>query len=141
MKVSEIMTHDPACATPDQNLIEVSRIMKDCDCGALPVVEDLASKKPLGIVTDRDIVIRGLAEEKDPFNTAIESCMTRSLVTVSPEDKVEECISKMERHQVKRILVVDANGSVAGIVVQAHIARNVGKKETGELVQDISESR
>jgi CBS domain-containing protein len=137
MKVNEIMTHDPVYCTPESLLTEVAGMMKECDCGAIPVVEDEASRTPLGIITDRDIVIRALAEGKDPSRTAVESCMTRSLVTVRPEDSVEECVRLMEEHQIRRILVIDGQGALTGMVVQAHIARNASKEDTGEMVQDV----
>lgn len=141
MKVNDIMTNDPVYCTPESLLTEVAGMMKECDCGAIPVVEDEASRKPLGIITDRDIVIRSLAAGKDPSRTAVESCMTRSLVSVSPEDSVDECVRLMEEHQIRRILVVDDQGALTGMVVQAHIARNASREETGEMVQDVLKPR
>src|SRR5690606_21228798 len=141
MKVNEIMTHDPVYCTPESMLTEIAGMMKECDCGAIPVVENEASRKPLGIITDRDIVIRALAEGKDPSRTAVESCMTRSLVTGRPDDSVEECVPLMEEHQIRRIPVVDDQEALTGMVVQAHIARNASTEETGELVQDVLKPR
>jgi CBS domain-containing protein len=138
MKVQDIMTHDPACCTPETTLIEVAKMMKNCDCGAIPVVEDEASRKPAGIITDRDIVVRALAADRNPSKTRASECMTKSLVTVSPEDDLDECIRLMEKNKVRRILVVDNRGSVVGITVQAQIARSVDKSRTGEVLQDIS---
>lgn len=138
MKVQDIMTHDPACCTPETTLIEVAKMMKDCDCGAIPVIEDEASRKPAGIITDRDIVVRALAADKNPSNTRASECMSKSLVTVSPEDDLDECIRLMEKNKVRRILVLDNRGSVVGITVQAQIARSADKSRTGEVVQDIS---
>lgn len=140
MKVRDIMTENPACATTDQTLVEAARMMKECDCGAIPVVEDRASLRPLGIITDRDIVIRGIAEGAEPSTAAIASCMSKSPVTVSPDDDLEDCVKLMEKHQVRRILVVE-DESVKGIVTQAHIARNAGISTSGEVLQEISEDR
>jgi len=140
MKVQEIMTHDPACCTAGNTLAEAAKMMKECDCGALPVVQDLANLKPEGIITDRDIVVRGLAEGRDPFKSLVQSCMSSSLVSVSPETDVEECMRTMEKHQLRRILVVDGQGSVTGIVTQAHIARHADTEDTGQMVQGISQS-
>jgi CBS domain-containing protein len=140
MKVRDIMTEHPTCATADQSLAEAARMMKECDCGAIPVVEDQASRHPLGIITDRDIVIRGIAAGRHPDQTPVESCMTRSLVTVSPDQDVKECVKRMEKHQVRRLLVVESQG-VIGLVAQAHIARHTGKSLAGEVVQGISEDR
>lgn len=139
MKVQDIMTHDPACCTPDTTLVEVAKMMKECDCGAIPVIEDQASRKPAGIITDRDIAIRAVAEGKDPSRTRAEECMSKSLVTVSPEDDLDECIRLMEKNKVRRILVVDSQGSVVGITVQAQIARSTDKSRSGEVLQDISQ--
>ena len=140
MKVRDLMTEHPTCATADQSLADAARMMKECDCGAIPVVEDQASRRPLGIITDRDIVIRGIAEGLQPATTAIQSCMTKSLVTVGLDEDLDDCVKLMERHQVRRILVVD-DDAVAGIVTQAHIARNASKSIAGDMVQEISEDR
>jgi CBS domain-containing protein len=138
MKVQDIMTHDPVCCTPDNTLVEVAKMMKDCDCGAIPVVQDQASRKPAGIITDRDIAIRAVAAGKDPSRTLAEECMSKSLVTVSPEEDLDECIRLMEKNKIRRVLAVDSQGSVTGIIVQAQIARSTDKSRTGEVVQDIS---
>jgi CBS domain-containing protein len=138
MKVSDIMTHDPVCCTPENSLVEVAKMMKECDCGALPVVQDQAGKKPAGIITDRDMVVRAMADAKDPFLTTVAECMTKSLVTVAPEDDVDECIRLMEKHQVRRILAVNDQNEVVGIVAQAQVALNSSKKQAGEMIQDIS---
>jgi len=138
MTVQEIMTHDPACCTAGNTLVEAAKLMKDCDCGALPVVEDLASLKPEGIITDRDIVVRGLAEEKEPFRTLVQSCMSSSLITVSPDSDIGECMHAMEENQLRRILVVNGQGSVIGIVTQAQIALHAKQEDTGQMLQGIS---
>jgi CBS domain-containing protein len=139
MKVAEIMERHPVCCTEDDNLVEVARMMKEHDCGAIPVVEDQATLVPVGIITDRDIVVRALAADLDPMSTKVEECMTRSLVTVQAEENVEECVRLMEQHQLRRILVVDERGAVAGIVVQAQIAMNVNPTMAGEMIEDISQ--
>jgi len=141
MQVKDIMTVDPECSTPEETLAQAAKRMKDCDCGAIPVVENQAARKPVGIITDRDIVIRAVAEDKNPAKTKVSECMTKSLITVSPEDDVQEVLRRMEQRQVRRILVVDSQGSVAGIVVQAQIARKVDKSKSGEVLQDISQPR
>lgn len=139
MKVAEIMERHPACCTEDDNLVDVARMMKEHDCGAIPVVEDQATLIPVGIITDRDIVVRALAADLDPMSTKVEECMTRSLVTVQAEEDVEECVRLMEQHQLRRILVVDERGAVTGIVVQAQIALNVNPTLAGEMIEDISQ--
>lgn len=137
MKVDEIMTQDPMFCTPEAALTETARMMKDFDCGAIPVVENQANRRLRGIITDRDIVIRAIAEGMNPQNTRTDRCMTPSPVTSSPDDSVEDCMLLMEKFQVRRIPVVDDLGSLVGMVVQAHVARNSSKEETGELVKDV----
>jgi CBS domain-containing protein len=141
MKVRDIMTRNPACCTPEDTLVDAARLMKINDCGAIPVIEDEENRKPAGIITDRDIVVRGLAADMDPLETSVEDCMTRSLVAVQSDEDVEECVRLMEEHQLRRILVIDNDGSVIGIVVQAQIALNVDSTMAGEMVEDISEKR
>jgi CBS domain-containing protein len=141
MKVRDIMTRNPACCTPEDTLVDAARLMKINDCGAIPVIEDEENRKPAGIITDRDIVVRGLAADMDPLETTVEDCMTRSLVAVQSDEDVEECVRLMEEHQLRRILVIDNDGSVIGIVVQAQIALNVDSALAGEMVEDISEKR
>ena len=141
MKVREIMTRNPACCTREDTLVDAARLMKIHDCGAIPVIEDEENFKPAGIITDRDIVVRGLAADMDPLETSVGDCMTRSLVAVQSDEEVEECVRLMEEHQLRRILVIDSDGSVIGIVVQAQIALNVDSSLAGEMVEDISERR
>lgn len=139
MKVADIMERHPTCCTEDDNLVDVARMMKEHDCGAIPVVEDQATLIPVGIITDRDIVVRAIANDLDPAGTKVEECMTRSLVTVDADEDVQECVRLMEQHQVRRILVVDERGAVAGIVSQAQIALNVDSSLAGEMIEDISQ--
>lgn len=141
MKVRDIMTRNPACCTPEDTLVDAARLMKINDCGAIPVIEDEENRKPAGIITDRDIVVRGLAADMDPMETSVADCMTRSLVAVQSDEDVEECVRLMEEHQLRRILVIDNEGSVIGIVTQAQIAMNVDSSLAGEMVEDISERR
>ncbi|HMJ08117.1 MAG TPA: CBS domain-containing protein [Pyrinomonadaceae bacterium] len=138
MNVSEIMTADPACCTPDTALKSVAQMMIDNDCGCIPVVENEQSGKPVGVVTDRDIVIRSLAEGKNPLDLTASDVMTRSVVTVTPDISVADCCGLMEDQQIRRITVVDEKGSCCGIVAQADIAKNADQKRTAEVVQEVS---
>lgn len=94
-------------------------LMVEHDCGAIPVVEDERNRKPVGIVTDRDITCRTVAEGKNPLEMTVGDCMTGSCATVSQKDDVEDCCRIMEENQVRRVPVVDDGG----IVAQADIAR------------------
>lgn len=138
MKVKDVMTSDPACCTPDSNLKDVARMMVERNCGAIPVVENQRSKKPVGVVTDRDITCRAVAEGRNPLDLTAGELMTRPVLTLAPDDSLEECLNVMEERQVRRIPVVDSKGACCGIVAQADIARRAPEHETAELVRDIS---
>jgi len=138
MNVKEIMTKDPACCTADENLQEVARMMVDNDCGCIPVVEDTSSKKPVGTITDRDIIIRTVAEGKNPMEMSAGDVMSSHTKTVTPETSVEDCCNLMEDNQIRRVLVVDDNGGCCGIVAQADVAVKAGERKTAEVVQQVS---
>jgi CBS domain-containing protein len=112
-------------------------MMVDCDCGEIPVI-DTQSRRPIGVITDRDIVCRTIAEGRNPFDLSARDCMTTDVVTISLDKSVDECCELMERHQIRRIPVVDARGACCGIVSQADIARRVSERAVGEVVRDVS---
>lgn len=138
MRIQDIMTPDPACCTPDMRMQDVARLMLDNDCGEIPVVDNHESKHLVGVVTDRDITVRGVAEGKDPMRTNIADVMSGSVVSAKMDDSIEDCIELMEEHQVRRIPIVDAQGRCCGIVSQADIALRGDNRETGEVVRDVS---
>lgn len=138
MKVSEIMSKSPACCTSDTSLQAVAKMMVDNDCGAIPVVDSDASKKPVGMITDRDITIRTVAEGKNPLDLTAADAMSNDAVTVTPETSVEECCNLMEDKQVRRIAVVDERGACCGMVAQADVAQYASNGETAELVKEVS---
>jgi CBS domain-containing protein len=138
MKVAEIMTKNPAFATLDTSLHDVAQMMLENDCGCIPVTENEENRKPLGMITDRDIAIRTVAHNKNPLNMIAGEVMTDSVVTVTPDANIEECVGAMERNQIRRIAVVDETGNLCGIVAQADIARTAPLYETAELVKDVS---
>jgi CBS domain-containing protein len=140
MKVSEIMTPNPACCTADTNLQEVAKMMLDNDCGAIPVCEDGNHKRPIGVITDRDITIRAVAKGDNPLNLTAKSIMTKNVVTVTPETNVEDCLNMMEEHQVRRIPIVDENGECVGMIAQADVAINTSDRKTAEVVEKISKA-
>lgn len=142
MRVREIMTPDPACCTPDSTAREAATLMKDNDCGSIPVV-DGAGKRLVGTVTDRDLAVRGLAEGRGP-DTPVRELMTNKPITAGPDDEVEIVREVMVAQQVRRVPVVDGNGTIVGIVAQADIAREEGAasdQEVGRIVEAISEPR
>src|SRR4051812_23238105 len=99
MQVQEIMTSNPACCTPEMDLQQVAKLMDQCNCGAVPVIENTQSKKIIGIITDRDITCRAVAEGQNPFAAKVADCMTSPVYTVTPDTDIEECIRMMEECQ------------------------------------------
>ena len=110
MKVEEIMTTEPACCTPEMKLQDVARLMVDNDCGCVPVVDDLESRRPVGVVTDRDITCRTVAEGKNPLELTARDCMTEPCVTVDRDSSIDDCCEVLEENQLRRVAVVDRNG-------------------------------
>ena len=132
------MTKDPACCVTETSLQETAKMMVDNDCGCIPVVENEENRKPVGMITDRDITIRTVAEGKNPLEMTAGEIMTEQVVTVSPDTSVEECCNKMEENQIRRVAVVDENGGCCGIVAQADVAINADDRKTAEVVQEVS---
>lgn len=139
MQVREIMTPDPACCAPESNLQDVARLMADNDCGEIPVVDERG--QPKGVVTDRDIACRAVAEGKDPRQTVARDVMSTPVVTVTPGDSVEHSLELMEQNQVRRLPVVDESGACCGMIAQADIARKTSGRDTAELVRDVSQPK
>lgn len=138
-RVSEIMTEDPVCCTPETPLVRVARMMAENSCGAIPVIRNPDDRVPVGIITDRDVVVRSVALGRNPLEMTAGDVLTDSPVTVHPEDSVEDCAAAMRGYKLRRIVVVDGNGRVRGLVVQAQIARYLPREESGEIVRDISQ--
>lgn len=139
MDIQEIMTRDPACATPGMTVREAARLMQREDTGALPVVENEQSKKLVGVVTDRDIAIRVVAEGLDGQTRISEVMSADRLATARPNDSVDRVMDAMSDEQVRRVPVVDERGILVGIVSQADIvlkARDEHKAE--QTVEGIS---
>jgi CBS domain-containing protein len=137
------MTPDPACCTPDSTAQEAALLMKEHDCGSIPVVETLDNRRLVGTVTDRDLAVRGLAAGKGA-DTVVRELMTNDPITTAPDDEVEIVREVMVAQQVRRVPVVDENGAVVGIVAQADLAREDGAasdQEVGRIVEAISDPR
>lgn len=140
MNVKEVMTAEPACCTSDTSLQEVAELMVEHDCGCIPVVESNENKKPIGMITDRDITTRTVANGMNPLDLKASDAMTTNVVTVKPETSLEECCDLMEKHLVRRIAVIDDNGACCGIISQADVALNAKNDRTAEVVQEVSKS-
>ncbi len=131
----EIMTGNVTTANGEMTLQEVAVLMRDGDCGAMPIV---ASGKLVGIVTDRDIVVRAIAEGKD-FQTPIREAMTTEIFSVKPDDFVFEAIRLMGDKQVRRIPVINEEGVLAGIIAMADVALETeDQREIAETLEEIS---
>jgi CBS domain-containing protein len=137
MKVKELMSSNPICATPDTSLREIARMMCDHDCGEIPIVDDTSSNRVIGVVTDRDITCRTVARGKNPLELTAKDCMTSPVVTVETDVSVDECCRIMESRQIRRVPVVD-HGSCIGIVSQADLARHAPMRQMAEVVTEIS---
>ena len=114
--------------------------MMENDCGMIPVVENMENKKPIGVITDRDITIRTVAHNKNPLNMIAGEAMTDSVITVTTQTDVEDACHRMEANKIRRLPVVDRQGALVGIVAQADVARQAGEHLTAELVKDVSEA-
>jgi CBS domain-containing protein len=139
MQVKEIMTREPMCCTPETSLTDVARMMVEQDCGGIPIVDSMQSRRPVGVITDRDIAIRVVAVGKDPSRVTARECMSSPVVTVTPETEVDSCCQVPEQHQVRRVPVVNEHGEVCGMVAQADIATFAPERETAEVVRSISQ--
>jgi CBS domain-containing protein len=139
MTCAEVMTPSPTACNPQHTAIDAAELMRREDCGLLPVVSE-DGKKLIGVLTDRDIVLKVVAEGKDPRSTAVSEVMTTDLVTCLPQESVEMAMEQMATRQVRRIPIVERDGSLVGIVAQADVATRIANpQETGQVVQAISE--
>ena len=139
MKIKEIMTASPACCTPETSLREVAAMFVDHDCGAIPVVDNVDTRRPIGIVTDRDIACRAIAKGLNALELTARDCMSSPTVTVKEDASLDEAIQLMEDNKVRRLPVVDERGRCIGVVAQADIALSAGKGKTAEVVREISQ--
>src|ERR1700752_714933 len=139
MQVKEMMTANPVCCTSDTSLPDVARLMVVKDCGELPVVEDTVNRLPIGVVTDRDIVCRSIANDLNPLDLTAGDCMSKPIVTVTPDMSLEECCRIMEEKLIRRVPVVDERGACVGIISLADISLRTGKNVAGHIVREVSE--
>ena len=135
--VRDTMTADPRSIGASASVIEAARLMREEHIGSLPITDD---EKLVGMITDRDITTRVVAEAADPKMTSVGDVVSRDLISVEPDEDLEEAVQLMASHQVRRLPVVE-NGRLVGIVAQADVALTLRENEqrTGELVEAISE--
>jgi len=132
----DLMTPSPAVCTPATTLDEVAKLMRQHDCGEIPVID--AAERPIGVVTDRDIVCRVVAEGKNPSAYTAEGCMSQPVVTVPLDAPVADVLSTMQKHRIRRLPVVDEEGACTGIIAQADLAWAERLSDVGELVREVS---
>jgi CBS domain-containing protein len=135
-RARDVMTPDPACCTPNTSVDDIAKMMVQNNCGEIPVID--TADRIVGVVTDRDIVCRVVAEGKNPVGYNAESCMSSSVVTVGEDSPIENVVATMERHQIRRVPVVAADGSCVGIISQADVARARPEHDVAELVREVS---
>ena len=139
-KCSQVMTREPACCEAGDSVSRVAGIMKREDVGSVPVVESHEDKKLIGIVTDRDLVVKILAGGTDIERATVRDAMTPSPASCQESDPIDEAVKLMSERQVRRMPIVDDRGRLTGIIAQADVATRVSRDATtGELVEAISE--
>lgn len=140
MICSEIMTKNPEYCLPSDTVLKAAQLMKSEDVGPIPIVADNDGRKLTGIVTDRDLAIKVIAEARDPNTTLLEDVMSDNVVSCNENDDVNKVLKLMEDNQVRRIPVVGNNDQLLGIIAQADVATRLGQPgTTGHVVEQISE--
>lgn len=134
--IRDVMTSEPRTIDAGQSVAYAAKMMRDEDVGLAPIVED---DKLIGMLTDRDIAIRVVAEGRDPDEVTVGEVASRQVVTVDPQQDLDEALRIMAKHQVRRLPVVEEDGRLVGIVAQADVAREGNDKQTGALVEEISQ--
>ena len=133
--IHKVMTANPCAIDADKTVEYAAKMMRDEDVGFAPIVE---GKRLIGTFTDRDLAVRVVAEGKDPRSTTVRDVASKQLVTIDPQQSLDEALRLMATHQVRRLPVVEQDGSLLGVVAQADVAREAGASATGGLVEDIS---
>jgi CBS domain-containing protein len=136
MRCEEVMTREVETIAPSATVVEAARRMRGLGIGFLPVCQ--SDSTPVGTVTDRDIVLRAVADEK-PLSTAVEEVMTGEVVACRPHDELERAEELMRTNQVSRVLVVDDDGRIAGVISLADVARYELEREVGHTLADVKQ--
>ena len=140
MNCQDVMTPAPVCCVPDDAVVDVARLMRAQDIGAIPVVADRDSQRLVGVVIDCGLVGRVVAEGRDARETVVRDVMSMQPVVCLVSDLYQQALQAMGEHQVRRIPVVDAQGRLVGIIAQADVATRLAQPSTtGAVVEAISE--
>ena len=134
--IRDVMTSNPCTIDAEKSVAYAAKMMREEDVGLAPIVE---GDRLVGTVTDRDIAIRVVAEGKDPESTKVKDIASINLVTVNPQQDLDEALKLMAKHQVRRLPVTEEGGRLVGLVAQADIARTGNEKQTGRVVEGISQ--
>jgi CBS domain-containing protein len=134
--IREVMTEKPCAIDADKSVSYAAKMLRDEDVGVAPIVE---GDKLIGVLTDRDIATRVVADGKDPEQTTVREVASKNVVTVDPQQDLDEALRLMAQHQVRRLPVIEEDGRLVGVVAQADVAREADAEQTGHVVQEISE--
>jgi CBS domain-containing protein len=134
--IRDVMTSNPRTIAADKPVAEAAKLMRDEDVGLAPIVE---GDRLVGTLTDRDIAVRVVAEGRDPQSTTVRDVASTDLVTIDPQQDLDEALRLMAQHQVRRLPVVEEDGRLVGVVAQADVARQADDRKTGEVVERISQ--
>ena len=138
---TQLMTHHPVFCLASDTVDRAAQLMRQEDVGSLPVIENHQSKKLLGIITDRDIAVKVVADAHDARRMRVQEVMTRDPVTCRADNDLQVALDAMAGHQVRRIPVVDDDNQIVGIISQSDVATRVSEPaKTAELVTKISKS-
>jgi CBS domain-containing protein len=140
-KCNDVMTKNPICCLPNDTVSKVAQLMKSKDIGSVPIIENTQTRKLVGIVTDRDLVLKILAEGQGSKSTKVEAVMTHKVVTCGAEDDLQAALDAMSWNKLRRIPIVDDQNGIVGIIAQADVATRVDQPEkTAAMVRGISQS-
>ena len=135
-QIRDLMTVRPRTVKTGDTVVDAAKLMKGEDAGIAPIVD---GDRLVGVLTDRDIAIKVVAEGRDPKETKVEEIASTNLVTIDPQQDLDEALRLMAQHQVRRLPVVEEDGKLVGIVAQADVARHADAERTGKVVEEISE--
>jgi CBS domain-containing protein len=133
--IREVMTSKLCSIDTDKSIAYAAKMMRDEDVGIAPIVE---GDRLVGVLTDRDIAVRVVAEGRDPEQVKVTEVASRDVVTLDPQQDLDEAFRLMARHQVRRLPVVEEDGRLVGVVAQADVAQEGDDRQTGEVVEQIS---
>jgi CBS domain-containing protein len=136
----DLMTADPVCCLPSNKVKKAAKKMKRHNVGSIPVIDNKENRTLLGIVTDRDLAMKVIGKGRKAKATKVKDVMSRTVVTCSPDDTVQQAFDAMSAHQVRRIVIVDEGNRVLGIISQADVATRISQPDaTAEVLKEISQ--